>query len=54
MNIFVKMGEIISQYYSWLLQGVGYTLLVSLVSTVIGLIIGVLIGVWRSMPSPKN
>ena len=54
MNIFVKMGEIISQYYSWLLQGVGYTLLVSLVSTVIGLIIGVLIGVWRTMPSPKN
>ena len=48
------MGEIISTYYLWLLEGVGYTLLVSLVSTVIGLIIGVLIGMYRTMPDPKN
>lgn len=54
MNIFAKMGEIISTYYLWLLEGVGYTLLVSLVSTVIGLIIGVLIGMYRTMPDPKN
>ena len=54
MNIFVRMGEIVSKYYSWLLQGVGYTLLVSLLSTVAGLVIGVLIGVYRTAPTPKN
>ena len=54
MNIFVKMWDILIEYHEWILEGVGYTLLVSLVSTVIGLIIGVLIGVWRTMPSPKN
>ena len=54
MNIFVKMGEIISQYYSWLLQGVGYTLLVSLVSTVIGIILGFFLGFGRTRPAQKN
>lgn len=48
------MWDILIEYHEWILEGVGYTLLVSLVSTVIGLIIGVLIGVWRTMPSPKN
>lgn len=48
------MGEIISKYYMWILEGVGYTLLVSIVSTVIGLFIGILIGVLRTIPSPKN
>lgn len=54
MNIFVSMGEIVSEYYPWILQGVGNTLLVSLISTVIGLFIGILIGVYRTMPIPKN
>ncbi len=48
------MGDIISKYYSWILEGVGYTLLVSLISTVIGLFIGILIGIYRTMPTPKN
>ncbi|MGN1093739.1 MAG: amino acid ABC transporter permease [Candidatus Neoclostridium sp.] len=48
------IGEILAKYWKWLLKGVCYTLLVSLISTVIGLIIGMLIGVFRTMPTPKN
>lgn len=54
MNIFVKMWDILIEYHEWILEGVGYTLLVSLVSTVIGLFIGMLIGVYRTLPQPKN
>lgn len=54
MNLFAQMGRIISTYYMWLLKGVGYTLLVSLLGTIIGLIIGLLIGVYRTMPTSRN
>ncbi len=52
--IFTKIGEIIKEYYSSILVGVGYTLLVSLIGTIIGLFIGLLIGIYRTMPSSKN
>lgn len=52
--IFDQIGKIISKYYLWILKGVGYTLLVSLIGTIIGLIIGLLIGVYRTMPKPKH
>jgi len=52
--IFAKIGKIISDYYTWILEGVGYTLLVSLIGTIIGLLIGLLIGIYRTMPSPKD
>ena len=54
MNLFAQMGRIISTYYMWLLKGIGYTLLVSLLGTIIGLIIGLLIGVYRTMPTSRN
>lgn len=53
-EFFAAVGDIITKYWSWLLSGVGYTLLVSLVSTVIGLLIGVLIGIFRTMPAPRS
>lgn len=52
--IFDQIGKILSKYYLWILKGVGYTLLVSLIGTIIGLIIGLLIGVYRTMPKPKH
>lgn len=48
------MGNIIAKYYLWILQGVGYTLLVALIGTVLGLLIGILVGWFRTMPTPKN
>lgn len=54
VGFFAAVGNILSKYWLWLLKGVGYTLLVSLISTVIGLLIGILIGVYRTMPTPKN
>lgn len=53
-GFFEAIGDILSKYWLWLLKGVGYTLLISLVSTIIGLIIGVLIGIYRTMPLPRN
>lgn len=52
--LFQQMGKIIYKYYLWILKGVGYTLLVSLIGTLIGLLIGFLIGVYRTMPESKN
>ncbi len=53
-GFFQAVGSIVSKYSVWLLKGVGYTLLVSLISTLIGLLIGILIGIYRTMPTPKN
>lgn len=46
--------EIIQQYYKLILRGVGYTMLVALVGTVVGLFIGILIGMYRTIPTPQN
>lgn len=54
MNFFEKMWQVLTTYYEWLLKGVGYTMLVSIVSTLIGLLIGILIGIFRTMPQPGN
>ena len=54
MNFFEISKDIIQEYYIWILKGVGYTLLVSLIGTILGLIIGLLIGTYRSMHHPRN
>ena len=54
MNFFEISKNIIQEYYIWILKGVGYTLLVSLIGTILGLIIGLLIGTYRSMHRPRN
>lgn len=53
-SVFAFMGDIIVNYYDWILQGVGYTLLVALVGTIMGLLIGLLIGVYRTIPTLSN
>lgn len=52
--IFSSMAKIFVEYFGWILKGIGYTLLVSLVGTIIGLLIGLLIGIYRTMPEAKN
>lgn len=52
--MFETIGIIIKDYYKWILEGVGYTMLVALVGTLVGLGIGILIGIFRTMPTPKN
>ena len=54
MTFFVQIWEIILKYYPKLLQGMGLTLLISLVGTLIGLVIGLLTGVIRTTPFAKN
>lgn len=54
MNFFEIVGNILSQYYLWILKGVGYTMLVAIVGTIVGLLIGLLIGVYRTMDEPQN
>ncbi len=54
MNFFETVGSILSDYWSLLLSGIGYTLLISLTGTVIGLLIGLLAGIVRTIPESKN
>ena len=54
MGFFERVGNIISNYYLWILKGVGYTMLVAIVGTIVGLFIGILIGMYRTIETPKN
>ena len=54
MNFFVNVGNILTKYWSYLLSGLGLTMLIALVGTVIGLIIGLLTGIIRTIPLSKN
>ena len=54
MNFFENVSEIIDKYSNLLLKGLGYTMLIALVSTVIGLIIGLFTGIIRTIPKSKN
>lgn len=54
MQFFIDVYAIIKDYWVFLLQGVGYTMLLALVGTVAGLLIGLLIGILRTMPYSKK
>ncbi len=54
MKFFIDVWNILKNYYPFLLRGVGYTLLISLIGTAIGLIIGLLTGISRTAPYSKN
>lgn len=51
---FKTVIDIIAKYWLWLLEGIGYTLAVSLIGTIAGLVIGLLIGVYRTLPEHKT
>ena len=54
MDFLQDVANIFLEYYPQLLQGVGNTLLISLIGTVAGLIIGLLTGMLRTAPLSKN
>ena len=54
MSFFVTVGKILAKYWQPLLKGVGNTLLISLVSTVLGLDIGIAIGIIRTIPESRK
>lgn len=54
MNFFDNVSNILDKYSSLLFKGLGYTMLIALVGTVIGLIIGLCTGIIRTIPKPKN
>ena len=54
MNFFNNISNIIDKYSSLLFKGLGYTMLIALIGTVIGLIIGLCTGIIRTIPNPKN
>lgn len=54
MKFFENVGNILTEYWSYLLSGLGLTMLIALVGTVIGLIIGLLTGIIRTIPLSKN
>lgn len=54
LKFFSDVADIFVKYYPYLLRGVGFTLLISLIGTVVGLIIGLLTGVVRTAPLSKN
>jgi putative lysine transport system permease protein len=54
MNFFEAVGKIITAYWSQLLSGIGITLSVSVIGTVIGFFIGLLVGCVRTIPKKKG
>ena len=54
MEFIREVLAIVRQYYSYLLSGVGYTMLIALVGTIAGFLIGLLTGVVRTAPMSKN
>ena len=53
-EFFKEVVNIISKYYSFFLQGIGYTMLIALAGTCVGLVIGLITGIVRTIPTSKN
>ena len=54
MEFLSEVVALVRQYWSYLLTGVGYTMLLALVGTIVGFLIGLLTGVIRTAPQSKN
>lgn len=54
MEFFNEVASIVSEHWQFFLQGIGYTMLIALTSTVLGLVIGLIIGIIRTVPKSKN
>lgn len=53
-TFFGTVGRILQKYWDDILSGVGFTMLIALVSTIVGLLIGIVVGVIRTIPQSKN
>lgn len=54
MEFLRQIGDILTKYWSYLLSGVGVTMLIALTGTVFGFLIGLITGVIRTAPESKN
>lgn len=54
MQFLKEVWEIVVKYHSYLLSGIGNTMLIALTGTVVGLLIGLLTGIVRTTPFSKN
>ena len=54
MNFFQNVIDILSKYYTYLLEGLGYTMLIALLGTILGLVIGLLTGIIKTIPMSKS
>lgn len=54
MSFFKDVIDILAQYHSFILQGIGTTMLISLVGTLAGFLIGLLTGMIRTSPLPQS
>lgn len=54
MEFLRQARSILTQYWGYLLSGVGVTMLIALTGTVFGFLIGLITGVIRTAPEPKN
>ena len=54
MEFFNDILQIIIKYYPFLLEGIGYTMLIALTGTIAGLAIGLLSGIIRTAPLSRN
>ena len=54
MDFFQNVIDILTKYHSYLLEGLGYTMLIALVGTVLGLAIGLITGIVKTVPISKN
>ena len=54
MEFFNDVYNILDKYHSILFKGLGYTMLIALIGTVIGLLIGLCTGIVRTIPKSKN
>lgn len=53
-SFFASVASVWKRYAGQLFRGVGYTLLISLVSTLAGLLIGILVGIVRTIPLSRK
>lgn len=51
---FNEVLSIVAGYKGYLLQGIGFTMLIALSGTIIGLVIGLITGIIRTIPKSKN
>ena len=54
MSFFEIIAKILQKYYLVILEGVGNTMIIALISTIFGLLIGIIVGVIKTIPPSKN
>ncbi len=54
LGFFGNIGYILGKYWLRILQGVGTTILVSIIGTIVGLAIGLLVGFLRTLPQSRT